>query len=87
MRFRFSIRDLLWLTLVVGMAVGWYLDRQQLTNKLTMFNHRMITTGQMQQAFEKEKLALQHTIENLRARFRREEEERAKLDELQDKSE
>lgn len=25
--FRFSIRDMLWLTVVVGMAVGWWLDR------------------------------------------------------------
>lgn len=24
---RFSIRDLLWLTLVVGLAVGWWVDR------------------------------------------------------------
>jgi hypothetical protein len=28
MKLRFSIRDLLWLTLVVGMAVGWRIDRQ-----------------------------------------------------------
>jgi hypothetical protein len=28
MKFKhFSIRDLLWLTLVVGMAVGWWIDR------------------------------------------------------------
>jgi len=26
MRLRFTIRDLLWLTLVVAMAVGWWLD-------------------------------------------------------------
>jgi hypothetical protein len=26
MRFRFTIRDLLWLTLVVAMATGWWLD-------------------------------------------------------------
>jgi len=26
MRFRFTIRDLLWLTLVVAMAVGWWLS-------------------------------------------------------------
>ena len=26
MRFRFSIRDLLWLTLVVGLIVGWGLE-------------------------------------------------------------
>jgi hypothetical protein len=28
MRFRFTIRDLLWLTLVVGLIVGWWLDRR-----------------------------------------------------------
>ena len=27
MRFRFTIRDLLWLTLVVALCVAWYLDR------------------------------------------------------------
>lgn len=26
MRFRFSIRDLLWLTLAVALAVGWWVD-------------------------------------------------------------
>jgi hypothetical protein len=27
MKLRFSIRDLLWLTLVVALAVGWWIDR------------------------------------------------------------
>jgi len=27
-RFRFTIRDLLWLTLVVALAVGWWSDRR-----------------------------------------------------------
>jgi len=26
MRFRFTIRDLLWLTLVVALSVGWWID-------------------------------------------------------------
>jgi len=30
MRFRFTIRDLLWLTLVVALAVGWWVDRSNL---------------------------------------------------------
>jgi len=30
MRPRFSIRDLLWLTLVVALAVGWWLDHRRL---------------------------------------------------------
>ena len=29
MRFRFTIRDLLWLTVVVAMAVAWRLDRNR----------------------------------------------------------
>ena len=28
MRIRFSIRDLLWLTLVVALIVGWWIDRR-----------------------------------------------------------
>jgi len=28
MRFRFTIRDLFWMTLVVAMAVGWWLDHR-----------------------------------------------------------
>src|SRR5262245_1335057 len=28
--FRFTIRDVLWLTVVVGLAVGWWLHSQQL---------------------------------------------------------
>jgi hypothetical protein len=27
--FRFTIRDLLWLMVVVGMGVGWWLDRAE----------------------------------------------------------
>lgn len=29
--FKFSIRDVLWLTLVVGLAAGWLVDRRSLT--------------------------------------------------------
>jgi hypothetical protein len=34
MKLRFSIRDLLWLTLVVGMAVGWLLDHKNNAKQL-----------------------------------------------------
>jgi len=30
MRLRFTIRDLLWLTLVVALAVGWWVDRAEI---------------------------------------------------------
>jgi hypothetical protein len=35
MKLRFSIRDLLWLTLVVALAVGWWIDHQQLSPKMS----------------------------------------------------
>ena len=34
MRFRFTIRDLLWLTVVVALAVGWWLDNSRLKHQL-----------------------------------------------------
>jgi hypothetical protein len=34
MRLRFTIRDLLWLTVVAALAVGWSADRDQLARKV-----------------------------------------------------
>jgi len=31
MGYRFTIRDLLWLTLVVALAVGWFVDSHRLS--------------------------------------------------------
>jgi hypothetical protein len=31
MRFRFSIRDILWLTLMAALAAGWFVDHRRLT--------------------------------------------------------
>jgi hypothetical protein len=39
MRLRFTIRDLLWLTLVVAMAVGWWLEHRSCTNGRYMFRN------------------------------------------------
>jgi len=38
MRFRFTIRDLLWLTLVVAMGVAWWIDHRSLNlrNRFTV---------------------------------------------------
>ena len=33
MRLRFTIRDLFWLTLVVALAVGWWIDHQKLSGE------------------------------------------------------
>jgi len=32
--FRFTIRDVLWLTVVVALGVGWSVDRVRLTSQL-----------------------------------------------------
>jgi hypothetical protein len=32
--FRFTIRDLLWLTVVVALGVAWWMDRAALTNEV-----------------------------------------------------
>ena len=34
MRFRFTIRDLLWLTALIAVLVGWWIDRSRLSNRL-----------------------------------------------------
>jgi hypothetical protein len=34
MKLRFTIRDLLWLALVVAMAVGWWLNNRQMANTI-----------------------------------------------------
>jgi len=31
---RFTIRDLLWLMVVVGLAIGWWVDRSRLIEKV-----------------------------------------------------
>ena len=39
MHFRFTIRDLLWLTLVVAMGVGWWVDLRSTRNRLAELEH------------------------------------------------
>jgi len=36
--FRFTIRDLQWLTIVVGLAVGWWINRAALTASYRLEN-------------------------------------------------
>jgi hypothetical protein len=35
MRLRFTIRDLLWLTALVALAVGWWLDHSQQAQRIS----------------------------------------------------
>jgi len=47
MRFRFTIRDLLWLTLVVALVVVLFIDKKKinsLQNDLWLSEHRIQTT-------------------------------------------
>lgn len=39
--FRFSIRDLLWLTLVAAVAAGWLIDRRLVISRLDQFDRRI----------------------------------------------
>jgi hypothetical protein len=44
MRLRFTIRDLLWLTLVVGMAIGWLLDHLSTAEMRDSYRRRLDRT-------------------------------------------
>jgi hypothetical protein len=46
MRFRFTIRDLLWLTLVAAVLVAWWVDRRS-TNALLLNYQEKIELGTM----------------------------------------
>jgi hypothetical protein len=52
---RFSIRDLLWATLVVAMGLGWWMDRDFLEQRLEQSNR--------QHEIEKDKLRVAHETE------------------------
>jgi len=41
---RFSIRDLLWLMLVVALAVAWWADRRWLLNRVRQTNPMLYET-------------------------------------------
>jgi uncharacterized protein HemX len=57
--FRFSIRDLLWLTVVVGMGLGWWIDHHRqttLTAEATAFAESLLprepTIGYLQRQIQ-----------------------------------
>jgi hypothetical protein len=37
--FRFSIRDLLWLTVVLGISLAWFLDHRRMASVLEKNHH------------------------------------------------
>ena len=46
--FRFTIRELVLLTLVVAMGVGWWMDRSQLERQI----RKLTTDEQLRRAFD-----------------------------------
>jgi hypothetical protein len=46
--FQFTIRDVLWLTLVVGLSVGWWFDHRALGKRVSKFK----ADDQMRRAFD-----------------------------------
>ena len=42
MRFHFTIRDLLWLTVIVALAVAWWLDHRSLTKQYEGYRRWMM---------------------------------------------
>jgi len=43
--FRFSIRDVLWLTVVVGLGLGWLLDHKAAADRFTRMQRVLILSG------------------------------------------
>jgi hypothetical protein len=43
--FHFTIRDVLWLTVVVGLGVGWWVDRARLADRLRMAQQVRLENG------------------------------------------
>jgi hypothetical protein len=76
MKLRFTIRDLLWLTLVVAMAVGWWMDhhnvvleRDQLLQKVAQYEKLDLYEGYAVRAFKDNRMtdgkALEYVIDKL----------------------
>jgi hypothetical protein len=52
--FRFSVRDLLWLTLVVAVALGWFVRERQLRGEVDQANKWRMAVGALQRGFDDE---------------------------------
>lgn len=61
--FRFSTRDLLWLTVVIGMSLGWWTDRERATRNAEL---RAAHSEAMRRGMEKAKWDLERLHQGLR---------------------
>jgi hypothetical protein len=68
MRLRFTIRDLLWLAVVVALAVGWWLQSSALRSEVSRLKRLPDTQLQVERSsLLQENRELKRTIEGLRA--------------------
>jgi hypothetical protein len=59
--FRFTIRDVLWLTVVVAVGVGWWIDRRSLIrNSPHEYEHWWSVAAAMEGALKGEGYDIQH---------------------------
>ena len=59
---RFSIRDLLWLTLVVGLALGWWVDRRRWAERLVVADWQSTLQEQRLREAQYTIVALQYEV-------------------------
>jgi hypothetical protein len=52
--FRFTIRDLLWVTVVVALGVAWWIDRRQMRNQLDEANKWRTRAGGLEYVLRRE---------------------------------
>jgi hypothetical protein len=53
MKLRFSIRDLLWLTLVLALCLGWWFNCRQMESKITQLQNTLPTVSINDERVEK----------------------------------
>jgi hypothetical protein len=53
MRLRFTIRDLLWLTLVVALCFGWWFNYRQMESQITQLQNAAPTVSISDERVEK----------------------------------
>jgi hypothetical protein len=68
MRLRFSIRDLMWLTLVVALTLGWWLKSMQLSTVEEKYNALTVYLPMLEQRIVEQR----DEIEEFRCRLREE---------------
>jgi len=83
---RFTIRDVLWLTVVVALGVGWWVNTRRTAHEITVLRSDNVAksadlgvrANALDIAFEKQK-SLRHEVEALEAIVQHREHELGKL--------